>query len=221
MPSVFVSGAGGGLGLEFVRQYAAEDWNVLAACCDPQSAHDLDALDTNVTVLPLDVADDGSIEELLRIISDTPLDVLIANTGDESGPPKAASAVTREAWAGVIGVNAFAPFRLATALRSNLQRGGHKKLVGISSTAASLTRREAGVCYVERASRAALNSLWRSLAIEWRQLGIACILLCPELHTALAPDRVRSVCGMRRVIADATMSDTGRFFDCRGNEIPW
>jgi NAD(P)-dependent dehydrogenase (short-subunit alcohol dehydrogenase family) len=221
MPSVFVSGAGGGLGLEFVRQYAAEDWSVLAACRDPQSVRDLDALGANVTVLPLDVADDRSIEELLRTISDTPLDVVVANTGVENGPPETAGVVTREAWADVIGINTFAPFRLATALRSNLQRGSHKKLVGMSSIAASLTRREAGVGYVERASRAALNSLWRSLAIEWRQLGIACILLCPEPHAAVAPDPAQSVCGMRRVIADATISDTGRFFDCHGNEVPW
>jgi NAD(P)-dependent dehydrogenase (short-subunit alcohol dehydrogenase family) len=221
MPSVFVSGAGRGLGLEFVRQYAAEDWDVLAACCDPQSARDLDALGRNVSVLALDLADDRSIDELLRIISQAPLDVLIANTGVESGLPETAGAVTREAWAGVVGVNTFGPFRLATALRSNLQRGSHKKLVGISSLAASLTRCEAGGRYLDRASKAALNSLWRSLSIEWRQLGIACILLCPEPRAGTALDPERSVQGMRRVIADATMSDTGRFLGCGGNEIPW
>ena len=221
MPSVFISAASGGLGLEFARQYAAQQWDVLAACCDPQRARDLDALGANVSVLPLDLADDRSIDELLRIISKTPLDVLIANTGVESGPPEAAGAVTREAWAGVIGVHTFAPFRLATALRSNLQRGSHKKLVGISSLAASLTRGEAGGGYVDRASKAALNSLWRSLSIEWRPLGIGCILLCPEPNTGMALDPERSVHGMRRVIAGATMSDTGRFFDCGGSEIPW
>ena len=117
MPSVFISAASGGLGLEFARQYAAQQWDVLAACCDPQRARDLGALGANVSVLPLDLADDRSIDELLRIISKTPLDVLIANTGVESGPPEAAGAVTHEAWAGVIGVHTFAPFRLATALR--------------------------------------------------------------------------------------------------------
>lgn len=221
MPSVFISAAGRGLGLEFARQYAAQQWDVLAACSDPKRAHDLGALGANVSVLPLDLADDRSIDELLRIISQAPLDVLVANTGVESGPPGAVGAVTREAWAGVIGVNTFAPFRLATALRSNLQRGSHKKLVGISSLAASLTRCEAGGRYVDRASKAALNSLWRSLSIEWRQLGIACILLCPEPHTGMDLDLERSVRSMRRVIAGATMSDSGRFFDCGGNEIPW
>jgi NAD(P)-dependent dehydrogenase (short-subunit alcohol dehydrogenase family) len=221
MPSVFVSGASSGLGLEFARQYAAEEWDVLAACRDPQSARDLGALSANVSVLPLDPADDRSIDELLRIISQASLDVLVANTGVESDPPQAAGAVTREAWAGAVGVNTFVPFRLATALRSNLQRGSHKKLVGISSLAASLTRCEASGRYVDRASKAALNSLWRSLSIEWRQFGIACILLCPELHTGMALDPERSVHGMRRVIAGATMSDTGRFFDCAGHEIPW
>lgn len=221
MPSVFVSTASGGLGLEFARQYAAQQWDVLVACCDPQRARDLGALGANVSVLPLDLADDRSIDEVSRTISEVPLDVLVANTGVESGLPEAAGAVTHEAWAGVIGVHTFAPFRLATALRSNLQRGSHKKLVGISSLAGSLTRGEAGGGYVDRASKAALNSLWRSLSIEWRPLGIGCILLCPEPSTGMALDAERSVHGMRRVIAGATMSDTGRFFDCGGSEIPW
>jgi NAD(P)-dependent dehydrogenase (short-subunit alcohol dehydrogenase family) len=220
MPSVFVSGAGRGLGVEFARQYAAEGWDVLAACRDPQSGRDLDALGANVSVLPLDLVDDRSIDELLRIISLAPIDVLVANTGAESGPPEAAGAVTREAWEGAVGVNTFAPFRLANALRSNLQRGSHKKLVGISSLAASLSRRESGG-YLDRASKAALNSLWRSLSIEWRQFGIACILLCPELQIGMALDPERSVHGMRGVTAGASMSDTGRFLDCGGNEVPW
>ena len=37
MPSVFVTGASRGLGLEFVRQYAAAGWNVVAACREPSN----------------------------------------------------------------------------------------------------------------------------------------------------------------------------------------
>ena len=44
MPSVLISGASRGLGLEFARQYAAEGWQVHAACRDPANAKALRAL---------------------------------------------------------------------------------------------------------------------------------------------------------------------------------
>ena len=41
MQTVLVTGANRGLGLEFARQYAAEGWQVLAACRAPDAATDL------------------------------------------------------------------------------------------------------------------------------------------------------------------------------------
>jgi len=62
--------------------------------------------------------------------------------------------------------------------------------------------------YSYRASKAALNALWRSLAIEWRSLGIICIVLWPgKVRTCMTGftgdlDPQESVQGMCRVIAD-------------------
>jgi NAD(P)-dependent dehydrogenase (short-subunit alcohol dehydrogenase family) len=36
MPSTLITGANRGLGLEFARQYLAYDWQVYAACRDPE-----------------------------------------------------------------------------------------------------------------------------------------------------------------------------------------
>lgn len=41
MPSVFVTGSSRGLGLEFVRQYAADGWQVIATCRTPAKAKGL------------------------------------------------------------------------------------------------------------------------------------------------------------------------------------
>ena len=37
MPSALITGANRGLGLEFARQYLADEWRVYAACRDPAS----------------------------------------------------------------------------------------------------------------------------------------------------------------------------------------
>ena len=52
MPSVLVTGANRGLGLEFARQYAAADWRVHAACRDPNAAEALAGLGKKPLVIP-------------------------------------------------------------------------------------------------------------------------------------------------------------------------
>ena len=38
MPTILITGANRGLGLEFSRQYLAEGWQVIAACRNPRTA---------------------------------------------------------------------------------------------------------------------------------------------------------------------------------------
>jgi NAD(P)-dependent dehydrogenase (short-subunit alcohol dehydrogenase family) len=227
MPRVLVTGANRGLGLEFVRQYAAAGWDVIAGCRRPQEASELAALGKVVTILELDVADDRSQAAFLRALAGVPIDVAIMNAGIGAGGPRTAAAVTRDAWEPAVVVNALAPLRLATALKSNLQQGTHKKVIGISSLAASMTSYRVEGHYIYRASKAALNQLWRSLAIEWQPLGITCLVLRPgkvrtrmtDFSGDLSPEQ--SVRGMRDVVAAATVSDSGRFLGYDGCEVPW
>jgi NAD(P)-dependent dehydrogenase (short-subunit alcohol dehydrogenase family) len=226
MPRVLITGANRGLGLEFSRQYAADDWDVVATCRNPHDATDLKSLCEAASIFPLDIADEQSIAEFLRAISDIPIDVVILNAGI-SGPPHPAAAVTRAEWVPAMVVNALAPLRLATGLCSNLQQGAQKKAVAISSLAASMAKYDLPGQYSYRASKAALNALWRTLAIEWRPLGIICILLRPgKVRTRMTGfagnlDPAESVQGMRRVIAGATITDSGRFIGYDGKEVPW
>jgi NAD(P)-dependent dehydrogenase (short-subunit alcohol dehydrogenase family) len=89
-----------------------------------------------------------------------------------------------------------------------LQKGAQKKAVAVSSLAASMAKYDVPGQYSYRASKAALNALWRSLAIEWRSLGIICIVLWPgKVRTCMTGftgdlDPQESVQGMCRVIAD-------------------
>jgi NAD(P)-dependent dehydrogenase (short-subunit alcohol dehydrogenase family) len=226
MPRVLITGANRGLGLEFSRQYAADGWHVIAGCRKPHEAAELKALDRSVAMFSLDVADEDSIAAFLGAVSEMPVDVAILNAG-VSGPPQRAADVKSEQWGPAMLVNALAPVRLVAGLRANLENGQHKKAVAISSLAASMAGYEVPGQYSYRASKAALNSLWRTLSIEWRPLGITCILLRPgkvrTRMTGFAGDLAprESVQGMRAVIAHATLADSGRFIGYDGAEVPW
>jgi NAD(P)-dependent dehydrogenase (short-subunit alcohol dehydrogenase family) len=90
MPSVLISGANRGIGLEFAQQYAADGWQVYVTARDPAGACDLNALGKHVSIHRLDVTEPRSIEDLARALAGTPIDVLPANagiSGDLARPP--------------------------------------------------------------------------------------------------------------------------------------
>ena len=63
MPTILITGANRGIGLELTRQYAADGWNVLACCRSPENARDLNKLAAqsggNVSIHLLDLANDA------------------------------------------------------------------------------------------------------------------------------------------------------------------
>lgn len=151
---ILITDADNRLGLEFVRQYAAEGWEVFAACREPGKAGELNALGKSVKVLTYDPLNDASLYSLATAIGATPLDVVIANEAAGGGREYLVSEIAQKHWMETVGANTFAPAKLALALQSNLQRGTLKKLVGISSLAASIGLAEGNGQYAYRASKA-------------------------------------------------------------------
>ena len=90
MATVLITGASRGLGLEFCKQYAAEGWQVLACCRNPETAGKLTDI-PQVRVFPLDVSDFAQIDNLAAQLQDTAIDVLINNAGIYGGNPIAVS----------------------------------------------------------------------------------------------------------------------------------
>ncbi len=227
MPTVLVTGANRGLGLEFARQYAGAGWRVIATSRSLDKAGALKTLGSAVTVYPLDVADLAATAALGRELADQAIDVAIANAGI-SGPrglrPEAL-AESAEAWAEVFRVNSMAPLALAGALQAQLARSAERKLIAISSRLGSMGANREGGMYAYRSSKAALNAAWRSLAIDHPELVVAVLhpgWVRTDMGGKSAAVAVEdSVAGMRRVIAGLGKADSGGFYGYDGNAIPW
>ena len=82
MPTVLITGANRGVGLEFAKQYAAEGWRVHGACRDPGKATALKAIKGDVHLHPLEVTDEAQIDALAKSLGNEPIDILINNAGD-------------------------------------------------------------------------------------------------------------------------------------------
>jgi NAD(P)-dependent dehydrogenase (short-subunit alcohol dehydrogenase family) len=225
MPTVLLTGASRGLGLEFTRQYAAAGWRVIAACRTPQKADSLRGVSGSVEIHALDVTDFPAVGRLAATLDDVAIDVLIANAGIAGPRGMTPDAIDVAAWTEVFHVNTMAPLALAGAFRAHVARSAERKAIAISSILGSIGVNAEGGLYVYRSSKAALNAVWRSFALDNKDL-IAAVLHPGWVQTDMGGTSAPvlpadSVAGVRRVIAGLKESDSGGFFAYDGKALPW
>ena len=225
MPTVLVTGANRGLGLEFARQYRAEGWDVVAGCRKPDEAVDLKA--TGAQVHAVDVADQGSIDAFKAAVGDRPLDVVIANAGVYGGDRQSKLVdIDWDAWLRTLNVNTLGPVRIAAAFADNLEAAGGK-LVAITSQLGSVAENASGGLFAYRSSKSGLNGAFRSAALELKPAGVTAIVIHPgwvqtDMGGKSAPTTPeQSITGMRQVIASLTPDDAGTFRAFDGRTLPW
>ena len=226
MPTTLITGAGRGLGLEFARQFADDGWTVLAGVRDPGSADDLRRIDGDVSPVPLDVADPASVAILGERLSGVPIDLLINNAGVYGPRQTIPGTLDYDSWREVFEVNTLAPMRVAEAFLEHVRASETRKIVTVSSKMGSIADSSGG-SYFYRSSKAALNAAMKALAMDLQPEGFTVIVVHPGwVRTDMGGpsaliDAVESVAGLKAVIDGLTLSDTGRFINYDGSEIPW
>jgi NAD(P)-dependent dehydrogenase (short-subunit alcohol dehydrogenase family) len=241
-PTVFITGANRGIGLEFVNQFAERDWNVIATARKPDDAAELQKLadkHEHIVIEQLDVTDFARIDALAVKYKDQPFDILLSNAGIT---PKYKSAFMRvkgvdfDMAALSLDVNAIAPLKLAQAFMANVQASDQKKIIVISSKAGSFELGPAmPMMYSYRASKAALNMYMYTLSFETPKKGVILTLLSPgqvdtipdeekpkgiRLPKSIQPEE--SVAKMIAVIDGLTPENNGQFLDYEdGSVLPW
>ncbi|MCS3902497.1 NAD(P)-dependent dehydrogenase (short-subunit alcohol dehydrogenase family) [Methylohalomonas lacus] len=228
---VLITGANRGLGLEYVRQYLADDWQVTAACRQPEKAHDLNALAASasdrLTVQPLDVTDDRQIDNLRASVAATPVDVLINNAGIFGQTRGGFGATDYAAWQQAFQVNVMAVMRMMEVFADAVAASRHKTIVNMTSKMGSIADNGSGGMVVYRSTKAALNAATVSAAIDLKPRDIRVVALHPGwVRTDMGGpnaliDAAESVTGMRRVIAELTTAQSGAFLDYKGQTVPW
>jgi len=227
MPTVLITGANRGLGLEFARQYAADGWHVIATCRDPANARDLKKMDGSIEIHALDVTDHAQVQDLARTLKRKAIDLLLNSAGIYGPRPVPFGDVDYEAWAEVFNVNAMAPLKVCECFVDHVARSDLKLMVAVSSRMGSIGGNDTGASYIYRSSKAALNQVMKTLSIDLAPREITVVVLHPGwVRTDMGGpsaqiDALESVTGMHKVIAGLDRADNGRFFNYDGTEIPW
>jgi NAD(P)-dependent dehydrogenase (short-subunit alcohol dehydrogenase family) len=218
MPTVLITGANRGIGLEFAKQYASDGWDVVATV--RETSPELDSL--GVRIEELDMRDLGAVAAFGERLDE--LDLLIANAGTY-GPRSPRSGKEGEEWLETFAVNTVAPYLLAQSVLPLVSRS-RGKLMAITSKMGSIDDNGSGGYIAYRSSKTALNSAWRSLAIDNRGKVICAVLHPGWVQTRMGGSSARtspeeSVSGMCKVIHRLGPEQSGRFFSYDGSEIPW
>lgn len=224
MSTILIAGANRGIGREFVRQFTEAGWRVLATARDEKGQQKL--AEAGIESLRLDITDDQSIAALARALDGVALDAVIANAGISGDVTLPTEAVTWPEMQRVMDTNAISALLLMAALKTNLLAGDRRLALGMSSLMSSIGSNNWGTQYCYRASKTALNAMWRSLADEWREDGITCALLRPgfvktDMTEHKGMDVAVSVAGMRAVVERLTIADSGRCIGFDGLDVPW
>lgn len=223
MSTVLITGAARGLGLDFVKQYAAKGWKVLACARQPDG---LKAVKGDVQAHTLEVTDYAAVKALARTLSGEAIDVLICNAGISGREAGDLGSIDPAVWRQTFEVNALAPLMMAEAFVEHVARSQQKKMIAISSRLGSITHND-GARYAYRASKTALNMEWQSLSKDTAGKGLISVVLHPGwVQTDMGGKAAtltieQSVPAMVKVIDGLKPADNGRFINYDGSAIPW
>lgn len=223
-PTVLVTGANRGIGLEYARQFAAKGYRVIGTARDPADAKELSAVADRVE--SLDVTSAESVAALATRLRGVPVDILVNNAGVFDRKDVTVDKVDFAMMEQTLAVNTLGPLRVTQALLPNLRAGKRRTVVNMSSQLGSIEGSN-GRWYAYRASKAALNQVNKTMSAELATEGFVCVVLHPGwVRTDMggpgatySPEE--SVRGLVAVIEKLGPADNGRFYDFKGNPIPW
>lgn len=181
----------------------------------------------------LDVASPTSISTFKSAIGRRPIDLLLNIAGVEARPQKdALDAVTLQTLEQTFAVNTFGPLLLTQALVPYLLLAKEPKVAVMSSRMGSISDNESGGMYSYRASKAAVNAVFKSMSVDLKEKGVAVVLLHPgivktglisgdEWQHAQAVEPDEAARDLWRVLQVKGMGETGRWWHRNGEELPW
>ena len=228
MANVAITGAGRGIGLELVKQYAQNGDRVYALCRSPEKAAELNALAAGsgglVTVHAMDVGDDASVKAAAASTGEGPIDVLLNVAGVIGGEQQGLTDQAWDDWQDAFNVMIIGPLRVMQAFLPRLGSGA--KVINITSQLAASTWPYGGF-YAYGAAKAGLNRMMRSVALDVKDRGIVIGLVHPgwvqtDMGGAAAeitPEE--SARGIRDVAASWTLDQSGDFKKWNGEAHPW
>lgn len=246
--NALIVGASGGIGLGFVQKLLQDDRvaKVYATYRQLESANSLLALQDQhpeqLVCLPLDITDEAQIAACSdRIRSQVDKLHLVINCvgllheGDLQ-PEKSLRQINPDHLMRYFQINSIGAVLLAKHLSPLFSHAERNVFATISAKIGSIGDNQLGGWYGYRASKAALNMLMRTVAIEYKRKSPNSIVvmlhpgttdtrLSKPFQRNVPPEKLfpveRTVAQLLAVITNLQPQDSGEFFSWDGSRLPW
>ncbi len=178
----------------------------------------------------LDVTAADSIQKFKDSLGEEPIDLLL-NVAGIATKDDTLDAASPQAFKRVFEVNTFGPMFLTQALLSNILASSTPKIGIVTSRMGSIGDNSSGGQYAYRASKAAVNSIGKSMAMDLKSKGVTVMLLHPGITRtnimpkdmvpadAWTPEDVAQ--SLWKIVSTMKLEDTGKFWHRDGYELPW
>ena len=223
MANVVITGANRGIGLELAKLYAARGDLVTAIC--REAGDEIEDI-ADQTISGIDVTNEQigpGLQTILAELVEGKIDLLINNAGlfkNETLDAMDADSIREQ-----FEVNTIAPLMIAHGLAPLMGEGS--KIANITSRMGSIEDNTSGAYYGYRASKAALNAVGKSLAMDLKPKGIA----VAQLHPGFVQTRMvgfngdispaEAAAGLAQRIDELNLENTGGFWHSNGQKLPW
>lgn len=246
--NALVVGAGQGIGLGFVRRLLTDPSiaKVYATYRHQESASELIALkgehSSTLECLTMDITDEDQVSRCIESIRTqvARLHLVINCVGilheQDLQPEKSLRQIEPDHLMRYFQVNSIGPILLAKHLLPLFPHSDRSVFATLSAKIGSIGDNQLGGWYGYRASKAALNMLMKTAAIEYRRKSPKTILVL--LHPGTTDTRLsrpfqsnvpteklfsveRTVEQLLNVISKLDEGDNGQFFSWDGSRLPW
>lgn len=228
--NILITGASRGIGLELVKQYADIGYCVLAcyrANKIPETLIEEKNKYQNIETFKVDVANIDEIKNLSKALNSKPIDILINNAAVWGPTNQELNNINIKDWLSIFQTNTIGAFLITQELLSNVLKSFRKIIVNISSNMGSMEQNTEGGTYIYRSSKAALNSITKSLAIDLKSQGVIVVSINPGwVKTDMGgPSAIlnveESVRHIIKTLDSITLKDSGTFINYDGKKLPW
>ncbi len=221
MKNALIIGHTGGIGHAFAENLAGKGYHVTGVSRSTDG---------------LDMTDEASIHDAMEAVQGRYHLIFVATGAlviDGAQPEKAISQLSSSAALNQFSLNALGPALVLKHCKHILPRDEPAVFAALSARVGSISDNRLGGWYSYRASKAALNQLIHSAAIELARTHkkLACVTLHPGTvatrftekyqsnHPTISPQEAAQ--RLVHVVENVRAEDTGKFLDNRGQVIPW
>jgi len=245
--TVLITGSNQGVGLALARGYAAKGWTVIATHRRDKTPDTLAELEKKypgkVRAERMDVTDDAQIKALAVKMKGQPIDVLLHNaaliryapvtdqtpTGGNAG--QLFGTLNYQQLDEFVHTNVAGPLKITEAFIENVRASKQKKIIAITSAAASISTRPLGANhYWYYITKAAENQAMHLLSVQFEKEPIVVAMFHPggvqvesfgdiKLPGFIPPEEAAAK--LIGTIDGLTKKDSGRFMENDGKDRPW